>query len=230
MGADAAHSRVLAVYNAIKPLPRGYALKASDPWCAAFVSAVAADCGLTDVMPPECGCGPMTLLYAAHLSSRWREDEDYTPRPGDVIFYRWDDPGPGDCRGEPDHVGIVEAVLGGVITVIEGNFSGAVRRREVPVNGRYIRGYGLPDYAGKASRLTGGEGEAEFSLRMERWLESAGREPPHPWSAEARAWAEGLGIVRGVGSDGMRYAAPCTREEAAVMLYRLAKLLGKRRA
>ena len=40
---------------------------------------------------------------------------------------------------------------GKTITVIEGNKSDAVGYREIAVNGRYIRGFGLPDYAGKAT-------------------------------------------------------------------------------
>ena len=44
-------------------------------------------------------------------------------------------------------MGVVEKVENGLITVIEGNYHDAVGRRTIAVNGRFIRGYGLPDYA-----------------------------------------------------------------------------------
>lgn len=45
------------------------------------------------------------------------------------------------------------------VTVIEGNKGNAVAYRTIKVNGKYIRGYGVPDYAGKAKE-TGGTAEA----------------------------------------------------------------------
>ena len=76
----------------------------------------------------------------------WVESDSYVPSPGDYIFYDWDDNGIGDNRGDSDHVGIVEKVSDGLIYVIEGNYSNAVKRRTLAVNGRYIRGYGVPKY------------------------------------------------------------------------------------
>lgn len=54
--------------------------------------------------------------------------------------------GIGDNTGVPDHVGIVEKVSGSTITVIEGNKNNAVERRNIQVNGKFIRGYGVPKY------------------------------------------------------------------------------------
>ena len=56
------------------------------------------------------------------------------------------DSGKGDNTGRPDHVGGVEKVSGDTITVIEGNYSNSAKRRTLPVNGRYIRGYIVPKY------------------------------------------------------------------------------------
>ena len=78
------------------------------------------------------------------------ENDAYVPLPGDILFYDWQDTGKGDSVGAPDHVGIVEKISGGVITVIEGNYSDMVKRRNIAVNGRYIRGFGVPKYAIKA--------------------------------------------------------------------------------
>ena len=116
-----------------------------DAWCAATASAAAIEAGLTDIIPRECSCTRMIELFKKMKC--WKEDDAYTPLPGDIIFYDWDDSGKGDCTGNPEHVGVVESVTGLVITVIEGNYHDAVGRRNIAVNGRCIRGYGLPDYA-----------------------------------------------------------------------------------
>lgn len=142
---DGSFKLIINTYNAHKPLARGYRVKYTDEWCATFVSAVSIKCGATSILPTECGCEKQIELFKA-LNS-WIEDESITPKPGDVIFYDWNDNGVGDNRGNADHVGIVESVSNGVITVIEGNNSCAVRRRTLAVNGRYIRGYGRPKYA-----------------------------------------------------------------------------------
>ena len=150
--ADGSHREIIDVYNQIVPLPRGYRLRYDDPWCAGFVSAVAQDLGLTAYVYPECGCGPMIGLY--QKAGRWMEDDAWLPAPGDVIFYDWDDSGTGDNRGGADHVGIVLAADGERISVIEGNCGKTVATREIRRNERYIRGFGLPDYAGAAAGLT----------------------------------------------------------------------------
>ena len=87
------------------------------------------------------------MIAAFKRMGRWQESDAYRPAPGDCIFYDWQDSGKGDNTGAPDHVGMVERISGEVITVIEGNYSDSVKRRTIPVNGRYVRGYGLPDYA-----------------------------------------------------------------------------------
>ena len=147
--ADGTHKGIIDVYNGHTPLARGYKVKYTDAWCATFVSAVAIKCGLTDIIPTECGCGQMIALFQE--LGEWQEDDSRTPNPGDIIFYDWDDTGAGDNTGWPDHVGIVESVSGGNITVIEGNKNNAVGRRTLAVNGRYIRGYGVPKYDTEAA-------------------------------------------------------------------------------
>lgn len=143
--ADESHKQIIDVYNSHKPLARGYAVKYTDSWCATFVSAAAITAGCTDIIPTECSCAKMIELFKA--LGKWVEDDSYAPKPGDVIFYDWQDSGAGDNTGSPDHVGIVEGVSDGKITVIEGNISDAVGRRTMDIDGRYIRGYGAPKYA-----------------------------------------------------------------------------------
>ena len=144
------NQNIIDLYNAHTPLARGYKVKYTDAWCATFVSAVAIECGLTGIMPTECGCSKMIALYKA--MGRWAENDDFTPAPGDIIMYDWQDSGIGDNTGNPDHVGIVEKVNDGLITVIEGNYSKTVKRRSLAVNGKYIRGYCLPDYESIATK------------------------------------------------------------------------------
>lgn len=148
---DGSHKKFIDTYNDFKPLPRNHKMTYSAAWCATFVSAIAIECGLTDIIPVECGCAYMISLYKA--LGRWREDENYTPKAGDVIFYDWDDGkdyATTDDIGSPEHVGIVTGASCGIVSVIEGNKADAVAFRTVRVNGRYIRGYGLPDYSSKA--------------------------------------------------------------------------------
>ncbi|MBR3474229.1 MAG: peptidoglycan-binding protein [Oscillospiraceae bacterium] len=157
--ADGTHRVIIDVYNSIVPLPRGYRMRYTDPWCAAFVSAVAQVWGLTGIVFPECACDPMIALYKA--AGRWMEDDGYVPRPGDLIFYDWQDTGVGDNSGSADHVGLVAEVEGRRIRLIEGNCGDAVCYQVREIDGLYIRGYGLPDYASLADGEDAAEPDAE---------------------------------------------------------------------
>lgn len=141
---DHLHETILKIYNSFKPLPRGYKMTTKDPWCAATVSAASIACGYTDIIPPECSCGKMIELLKKKNS--WVENDAYVPKPGDLIFYDWNDDGIGDDTKGHDHVGVVESCIAGKITVIEGNFSNQVKRRVISVNSKYIRGFGVPKY------------------------------------------------------------------------------------
>ena len=141
---DGSHKKIIDIYNSHKPLARGYKLQYTDSWCSGFASAVAIACGATDIIPTEVGCQKHIELF--QQKGIWVENDAYVPQPGDYIFYDWQDNGTGDNTGNGDHVGIVEKVENGVITVIEGNYNDSVKRRTIPVNGQYIRGYGVPKY------------------------------------------------------------------------------------
>lgn len=149
---DGSFKEIIDIYNSHKPLARGYIVKYTDEWCSTFASAVSIKCGATSIFPTECGCERHIELFKA-LDS-WNEDESITPKTGDVIFFNWNDNGIGDNKKYANHVGIVESVSNGVIVVIEGNNSSAVRRRTISINGRYIRGYGRPKYTSETSTPT----------------------------------------------------------------------------
>lgn len=156
---DGTHKEIIDVYNSHKPLARGYAVKYTDAWCSTFVSAVAIKLGYTDIIPTECGCEKHIQLFKN--IGAWVEDENRVPNAGDIIFYDWEDNGVGDNRGNSDHVGIVEKVSGSTITVIEGNINNSVGRRNLQVNGRYIRGYGVPKYDVEEKSV---ENKEEFNM------------------------------------------------------------------
>ena len=201
--------RIIDLYNTQNPLPRRYPVKYSDEWCAATVTAAGMAAGLQDIIYGECGCGKMIALYEAR--GLWVEDDAYIPSPGDIIMYDWDDSGLGDNRGNPDHVGVVEQVVGGTITIIEGNKGGAVARRKLAINGRYIRGYCTPDYAGKAE-------EDEKMLSYEQWKEYMDRYRKELAAKESTMPAlVADAVALGISSDGSRPGDLMTREEGMVM-------------
>ena len=141
------HHQIIDLYNAQEELPVDYLVTYEDSWCATFVTVVALQNGLEDIIPPECGCQRQIALFES--IGCWQEDETYVPLPGDVIYYAQKDTAIGDCTGWADHVGIVIGTAGNYIKVIEGNNNDAVRYRYIRKNNYTIRGYGLPDYSGK---------------------------------------------------------------------------------
>ncbi len=149
---DGSHMDIVNIYNAHKPLARGYAVKKTDAWCATEYSAAAIQAGFTDIMPLECSCAK--LIELAQKMGIWQENDAFVPEPGDAVLYDWDDGAnfaTTDCKGAPEHIGTIEKVVGNTMTVIEGNKSDAVGRRELKVNGRYIRGFICPAYVKKAT-------------------------------------------------------------------------------
>lgn len=145
---DGSHKAIIDLYNSHMPLAQGYTVKYTDSWCATFVSAVAIQCGLTDIIPTECGCQRQIELFKA--MDCWEESDNYIPSPGDIIYYSTaGSKKSGDNTGWSDHVGIVVAVEGKTIHVIEGNYNDQVKYRTIKVGHKLIRGYGLPDFSSK---------------------------------------------------------------------------------
>lgn len=144
--ADGSHQKIIDLYNSHQPLAQDYVVQYTDSWCAAFVSAVAIECDVTQIIPTECGCERQIGLFSG--LQRWEENDTYFPLPGDIIYYAWEERlGFGDCTGWADHVGIVIGTAGPFIKVIEGNKDDCVDYRIIPWNHPEIRGYGLPDYS-----------------------------------------------------------------------------------
>ena len=202
--ASGQHRLIVDLYNGKTPLPRNYKVAYTDAWCATFVSACAIKAGMANIIPRECSC--WYQVEAWKQMEHWCENDAHTPQPGDIIYYDWQDSGAGDDTGVPDHVGIVEKISGSMITVIEGNKNDSVERRQIAINARYIRGYGLPDFAWWAK----GKTKEEKSVAPEKWYIKSGE------LAEAKK----LGIT-----DGTRPDEPATRAEVAAMVLRAVKLI-----
>lgn len=221
---------IIDLYNTQKPLPRGYKLQYDDEWCAGTVTAAGIQAKLQDIIFGECSCTRMIELY--QKAGRWEENDAYRPQIGDIVMYYWGDGASyatTDCTANPNHVGIVCGVDGNTLTIIEGNKGEAVANRTLAVNGRYIRGYCLPDYASKAqesededmdiSKLTDKQVE-DLAVRLDTVL---GRKEPSAWSATARKWAENSGLVSGDENGQKKYKKYATREELVQILHNLLK-------
>ena len=145
--ADGSYKTIIDIYNSYTgSFPRGTKMQYDWAWCAATWSALAIKLGYTDIMPIEISC--YYLIEAAKKRGIWVENDAYVPKPADAVLYDWDDSGSGDNTGTPDHIGTVETVntAAGTFTVIEGNYSNAVKRRTMAINGKYIRGFICPKY------------------------------------------------------------------------------------
>lgn len=114
----------------------------NQPWCDIFVDAGFVECfGLERGMAMTCqfpGCAGAACRYSAQYykdAGRWFS----APQPGDQIFLYVD--------GGINHTGIVTAVEGGRVTVVEGNSSDMVARRVYALQALSIAGYGRPNWA-----------------------------------------------------------------------------------
>ena len=123
-----------------------YGFNSRVEWCACFVSWCANECGYIDagVIPKFAGC----VWGVEWFRDRglW-QDRNYEPRPGDIIFFDWDNKGSsGPQDGESDHVGIVEKVENGIVYTVEGNSGDSCRENHYAIGYYEILGYGVPQY------------------------------------------------------------------------------------
>lgn len=89
------HLHLVDFYNTIQPLPRGYHLKYTDKWCAAYVSVVMRRAGILD-FPFECGVSEMFI----NLQKRNCIIYGRPPMPGEILFFK------------SSHVGIINTWMG----------------------------------------------------------------------------------------------------------------------
>lgn len=144
---DGSYKYIIDIYNSYKgTLPRGLKMQYGWSWCACTWSALAILLDYTSIMPIEISCG--NLVEEAKKMGVWREDDAYVAQPGDAVLYDWGDSGSGDNAGWPDHVGtIIETnEAAGYFVVMEGNYNDSVKKRTLPINGKFIRGFITPKY------------------------------------------------------------------------------------
>ncbi len=110
-------------------------------WCCVFVSWLAYKNGVLNTHIPK-------FVWVKKGVDYYREKgelkfpKNYTPKPGDIIFFNWND------NPVIDHVGIVEKVQNGYVYSIEGNVQYKwVKRRRLKSTSKYIYAYGVPDYS-----------------------------------------------------------------------------------
>ena len=123
-----------------------YGFNSRVEWCACFVSWCANECGYIDagVIPKFAGCTGGSNWFKAR--GQW-QDGDYEPRPGDLIFFDWNEKGGSGPQDDvPDHVGIVERVENGVVYTVEGNSGDSCRQNSYSVGHYEVWGYATPIY------------------------------------------------------------------------------------
>jgi len=123
-----------------------YGFNSRVEWCACFVSWCANECEYLDagVIPRTAGC----ISGSDWFKDRglW-QDNSYEPRPGDIIYFDWDNKGSsGPQDGLADHVGIVEKVENGLVYTVEGNSGDSCRENRYAIGHYEIYGYGTPAY------------------------------------------------------------------------------------
>lgn len=115
------HRKIVDMFNSckLKTFPISY----SDAWCSAFISAMAIECGCTDIIPISANCDEMykkgVVMGIAIPKDKW------IPKIGDIVFYDW------NLNGELDHVGVVETMSKNIIHVLEGNKNDSVAYRDI---------------------------------------------------------------------------------------------------
>lgn len=112
-----------------------YGFKSRVSWCACFVSWCANESGdLDKTIPKFSGVYEGEMWFKHH--DKWK-GKNYTPNPGDLIFFDWQQ------NGYPDHVGIVEKLEDGKVYTIEGNSSDKVKAKSYSLTSKSIYGYGI---------------------------------------------------------------------------------------
>lgn len=106
-------------------------------WCACFVSWCADQSNLVenDGIPKFASCSREGVPWFME-KQRWRGN-DYSPCPGDLVFFDWNE------DGQADHVGIVERIEKNTLYTIEGNVEDTCRRCSYSSESSWILGYGI---------------------------------------------------------------------------------------
>lgn len=110
-------------------------------WCAMFVSFCLHYAGITDKEYPY-DCATTTWVRSLEERELFSPAAEYSPMPGDLVFFDWEQ------DGLTDHVGLVYGVdeKDNYLLTIEGNHSRTVGTFEYLLNDPRIMGYGILKY------------------------------------------------------------------------------------
>lgn len=130
----------------------------NQPWCAMFVSWCAEQAGVSnDIIKKYASCSAEVAWFKS--IGRWYDSDyyggDYTPKKGDVIFYR-----NSGSSSVSTHTGLVLGINGNYLNVIEGNATNGkvcefTSNSSRMLNSSYVIGYGSPAYEGGSSSSGG---------------------------------------------------------------------------
>ncbi|WP_141576107.1 peptidoglycan-binding protein [Actinomadura sp. WMMA1423] len=154
-------------------ITREYATREGDEflrasWCDMAITYWARHSGNTSAVLPG-GDRAYTVWHAQDFqkAGRWHAGTTANvnaAKPGDIVFFDW---GGTDGIGAIDHVGLVEAVLGGGrVQTIEGNTSDSVRRRVRDAG--VIAGLGRPAYPSGGSPSSAPSAETWQEVMMKK--------------------------------------------------------------
>ena len=107
-------------------------------WCAMFVSFCLNYAKIPRTIFPY-DCGTTTWIRSLEELDYYADASDYTPKPGDLIFFDW------ERDGLTDHVGLVCEVNeeDARLSTIEGNHTMTVEFFEYDLHDGHIMGYGI---------------------------------------------------------------------------------------
>lgn len=204
-------------------------------WC--FIKTFGVDLAMRLLCQPYGGAGA-GCTYSVQYYKQKDQFHKSNPQAGDQIFFT------NDGGKTSYHTGLVIAVGNGKVYTIEGNTSsapgvvpngGCVRTKSYNLTATYICGYGRPDWS-----LVGDSVEQEdedmtldrFKELMKEYRAELQDNDCGTWSKDAREWAIANGIISGTGNNAngepnYAWADQLTREQAAALFYRFAKLIGK---
>lgn len=204
-------------------------------WC--FIKTFGVDLAMRLLCQPYGGAGA-GCTYSVQYYKQKDQFHKRNPQAGDQIFFT------NDGGKTSYHTGLVIAVGNGKVYTIEGNTSsapgvvpngGCVRTKSYNLTATYICGYGRPDWS-----LVGDSVEQEdedmtldrFKELMKEYRAELQDNDCGTWSKDAREWAIANGIISGTGNNAngepnYAWADQLTREQAAALFYRFAKLMGK---
>lgn len=133
-----------------------YGASYGQAWCAWFVSAVARECKLTDIIPLSGGAGSIPRTGVPNGMGKWYEGYNSKPQKGDIIVFTWNGLGSYESSGQDkyysDHVGVVYAVDSDYVYTVEGNANGSntgstVCKKSYELYSGKINGYYRPNWS-----------------------------------------------------------------------------------